>query len=172
MKPAPPVNTAGFAILLISLLTTLECGSAARALPRSVEFQSHNRTQIDGSVSSTAEFPDLHSGASFARRRTVKPPTYNVPLDDLIRKGNEWIYRDSPLNVIPISRAPPPTFGQVTPRPRVWHRREAFYAIKTNLNFVFHGPSNYILQVSPINQPINHLGSNPDRIDFKTYRFD
>lgn len=71
-----------------------------------------------------------------------KPPT------EVVRRDRQWNYLDSPLNLIPIPHAPTPTFGEVTPRPQMWHRGDTFFLVLPNGNITVHGPSNYILQVS------------------------
>ncbi|VDK24324.1 unnamed protein product [Taenia asiatica] len=72
------------------------------------------------------------------------------PSDEVVRRDRQWNYLDSPLNLIPIPHAPTPTFGEVTPRPQVWHRGDTFFPVLLNGNITVHGPSNYILQVSGI----------------------
>ncbi|KAL5104821.1 hypothetical protein TcWFU_000899 [Taenia crassiceps] len=72
------------------------------------------------------------------------------PPNEVVRRDRQWNYLDSPLNLIPIPRAPTPTFGEVTPRPQVWHKGDAFFPVLPNGSITVHGPSNYILQVSGI----------------------
>lgn len=101
-----------------------------------------------GALESTLgkEYSRLEGKAFLPHSAKVKPPTYNVPPDEVVRRDREWNYLDSPLNQIPIPRAPTPTFGEVTPRPQVWHREDTFFPVLRNRNITVHGPSNYILQ--------------------------
>ncbi|VDM24889.1 unnamed protein product [Hydatigera taeniaeformis] len=81
---------------------------------------------------------------------TVSPPcdTQPSPPNEVVRRDHQWNYLDSPLNLIPIPRAPIPTFGEVTPRPQVWHREDTFFPVLRNGSITVHGPSNYLLRVS------------------------
>nr|CDS33587.1 60S ribosomal protein L21 [Hymenolepis microstoma] len=78
-------------------------------------------------------------------RKEIKLPTYNIPVDEISRNEKVWSYVDSPQNLIPIPRAPSPTFGQVVPKPQVWYKDEFFFKVSPTFNISTIGPSNYIL---------------------------
>ncbi|VDO03645.1 unnamed protein product [Rodentolepis nana] len=71
---------------------------------------------------------------------------YFSPVDDISWNEKVWAYVDSPQNLIPIPRAPTPTFGQVVPKPQVWHKDEVFFKLSPAFNISINGPSNYILK--------------------------
>lgn len=74
--------------------------------------------------------------------------SFKQPVNEVYRNEKVWSYVDSPQNLIPIPRAPTPTFGQVVPKPQVWYKDDAFYEVLPTFSISVSGPSNYILKVS------------------------
>ncbi|VUZ42667.1 unnamed protein product [Hymenolepis diminuta] len=145
-------------IVLLSLLLLIQRELLAEIAN---EKQKQNENQVDGADAKlppakqdNVEAPKNKVGEKSGNRiikplnerKKIKPPTYNVPVNEVYRNEKIWSYVDSPQNLIPIPRAPTPTFGQVVPKPQVWYKDDTFYEVLPTFSISVSGPSNYILK--------------------------
>ncbi|VDL59172.1 unnamed protein product [Hymenolepis diminuta] len=135
-------------IVLLSLLLLIQRELLAEIAN---EKQKQNENQVDGvdaklppAKQDNVEAPKNKVGEKSGNR--IIKPLNERKINEVYRNEKIWSYVDSPQNLIPIPRAPTPTFGQVVPKPQVWYKDDTFYEVLPTFSISVSGPSNYILK--------------------------